>query len=374
MNQATLPGVVGAARERRQSPESAYPNEPIATRRGFVCPSLYSTNDGTVGTGPEPARGRLLGGSTNVMQKLIIIGSGPAGLTAAIYGARAGLAPLVIEGPEPGGQLTTTSEVENFPGFEHGIQGPELMDIFRKQAQRFGADAQYGLVTKVDFSTWPFKIWIDDDRQEEAAAVILSTGASAKYLGLESEKKLIGHGVSACATCDAFFFKNKEVVVIGGGDSAMEEASYLSRFCSKVTLIHRRGEFRASKIMVQRVMDNPKIDVILHHTVIEVLTETGQEVVGVMLEDLRNGERRPFKTDGMFLGIGHTPNTSVFAGQIELDADGYVVVNGTHTSVHGVFAAGDLADKKYRQAITAAGMGCAALLDAEHFLADKGLT
>lgn len=308
------------------------------------------------------------------MRKLIIIGSGPAGLTAAIYGARAGLVPLVIEGPEPGGQLTTTSEVENFPGFEHGITGPDLMDVLRKQAQRFGAECQWGMVTSVDLSSWPFKLTVDEEREETAAAIIIATGASAKYLGLESEKKLIGHGVSACATCDAFFFRDKEVVVVGGGDSAMEEATYLSRFASKVTLLHRRSEFRASKIMVQRVLDNPKIDVLLNTTVAEVLTETGNEVVGVMLEDTVTGEKRRFRTDGMFLGIGHKPNTDLFRGQITLDEDGYAVVHGTHTNVPGVFAAGDVADKRYRQAITAAGMGCAALLDAEHFLADKGLT
>ncbi len=308
------------------------------------------------------------------MRKLIIIGSGPAGLTAAIYGARASLSPLVIEGPEPGGQLTTTSEVENFPGFEHGITGPDLMETLRKQATRFGAECQWGMVTSVDFSKWPLEVTIDEERKEQAAAVIISTGASAKYLGLESEKKLIGHGVSACATCDAFFFRGKEVVVVGGGDSAMEEANYLSRFATKVTLVHRRSEFRASKIMVQRTRDNPKIDMLLNTTVAEVLTETGHEVVGVLLEDTVTGERRPFKTDGMFLGIGHKPNTDVFKGQVELDSDGYIVVHGTHTNVPGVFAAGDVADKRYRQAITAAGMGCAATLDAEHFLADKGLT
>lgn len=308
------------------------------------------------------------------MRKLIIIGSGPAGLTAAIYGARAGLAPLVVEGPEPGGQLTTTSEVENFPGFEHGISGPDLMDTLRKQATRFGAEVEFGWVTKVDFTAWPFRIWVDETREEQAAAVIIATGASAKYLGLESEKKLIGYGVSACATCDAFFFKGKEVVVVGGGDSAMEEASYLARFCTKVTLSHRRSEFRASKIMQQRVFENPKIEIAWNTNVTEVLTKTGKEVVGVEFTDTVTGEKRNYATDGLFLGIGHKPNTDVFVGQVTLDSEGYIVVDGTATSVPGVFAAGDVADKKYRQAITAAGMGCAALLDAEHFLAHKNVT
>jgi thioredoxin reductase (NADPH) len=308
------------------------------------------------------------------MRKLIIIGSGPAGLTAAIYGARAGLAPLVVEGPEPGGQLTTTSEVENFPGFEHGISGPDLMDTLRKQATRFGAEVEFGWVTKVDFTEWPFRIWVDETREEQAAAVIIATGASAKYLGLESEKKLIGYGVSACATCDAFFFKGKEVVVVGGGDSAMEEATYLARFCTKVTLSHRRSEFRASKIMQKRVFDNPKIEIAWNTNVTEVLTKTGKEVVGVEFTDTLTGEKRNYATDGLFLGIGHKPNTDVFVGQVTLDSEGYIVVDGTATSVPGVFAAGDVADKKYRQAITAAGMGCAALLDAEHFLAHKNVT
>lgn len=305
------------------------------------------------------------------MRKLIIIGSGPAGLTAAIYGARADLKPLVLEGPEPGGQLTTTTDVENFPGFPDGIMGPDMMDIFRKQAKRFGAECEYGTVTKVDFSVHPFKLWIDEERVEEAEAVIISTGASAKYLGLESEKALLGYGVSACATCDGFFFRDKEVIVVGGGDSAMEEATFLTKFCSKVTLVHRRDEFRASKIMAQRALDNPKIEVAWNSTVTEVLTETGKEVVGVRLQDTVNGEERVLECQGMFLGIGHTPNTKVFAGQLATDDQGYLLVDGTKTNVPGVFAAGDVADKEYRQAITAAGMGCAALLDAERWLAAR---
>ena len=299
------------------------------------------------------------------MKKVIIIGSGPAGLTAAIYGARADMAPLVVEGPQPGGQLTTTTDVENYPGFPDGIMGPDLMDVFRKQSERFGSEHVYGWVTRVDFSCWPFKVWIDDDRLEEAATVIISTGATAKYLGLESEQALIGHGVSACATCDGFFFRDKVLVVVGGGDSAMEEATFLTKFASKVFLAHRRDSFRASKIMQQRAFDNPKVEVLWNTVVTDVRTETGKEVVGVQLQDTVSGEHRDLACDGLFLAIGHKPNTDLFQGQIELDDQGYVVVDGTRTNVDGVFAAGDVADKVYKQAITAAGMGCAAMLDAE---------
>ena len=302
------------------------------------------------------------------MRKVIIIGSGPAGLTAAIYGARADMAPLVIEGPEPGGQLTTTTEVENFPGFPEGITGPDLMDRFREQAKRFGAEHVYGMVTRVDFSSWPFRVWVDDDREEQAGTVVISTGASAMYLGLENEKKLLGRGVSACATCDGFFYRDKEVVVVGGGDSAMEEAGFLTKFCTKVTLIHRRDAFRASKIMQTRVLENPKVHVIWNAVVTDVLTETGQEVVGVEIQDTQTGARRNIPTDGLFLAIGHRPNTDVFRGQLALDEKGYIVVDGTRTSVEGVFAGGDVSDTQYRQAITAAGMGCAAMLDAERWL------
>ncbi len=305
------------------------------------------------------------------MQKVIIIGSGPAGLTAAIYGARANMQPLVVEGPQPGGQLTTTTDVENFPGFPDGIMGPDMMDLLRNQAERFGSEHIFGLVTQVDFSVWPFKIWIDEKREEQAQTVIISTGASARYLGLESEQKLIGHGVSACATCDGFFFRDKEVAVVGGGDSAMEEANFLTKFASKVTLIHRRDRFRASKIMQDRALQNPKIDVLWNTNVSDVYTETGKEVTGLQLQDTQSGEYRDFATDALFLAIGHTPNTGIFKGQVELDEQGYVLVDGTKTSVDGVFAGGDVCDKIYKQAITAAGMGCAALLDAEKWLEAK---
>ncbi|HIA01882.1 MAG TPA: thioredoxin-disulfide reductase [Myxococcales bacterium] len=305
------------------------------------------------------------------MQKVIIIGSGPAGLTAAIYGARANMQPLVVEGPQPGGQLTTTTDVENFPGFPDGIMGPDMMDLLRNQAERFGSEHIFGLVTQVDFSVWPFKIWIDEKREEQAQTVIISTGASARYLGLENEQKLIGHGVSACATCDGFFFRDKEVAVVGGGDSAMEEANFLTKFASKVTLIHRRDSFRASKIMQDRTFKNPKIDVLWNTNVSDVYTKTGKEVTGLQLQDTQSGEYRDFTTDALFLAIGHTPNTGIFKGQVEMDEQGYVLVDGTRTSVDGVFAGGDVCDKVYRQAITAAGMGCAALLDAEKWLEAK---
>ena len=305
------------------------------------------------------------------MRDVIIIGSGPAGLTAAIYGARADMKPLVLEGPQPGGQLTTTTDVENFPGFPDGIMGPEMMDVFRKQAQRFGADTEYGMVTRVDFTKWPFEVEVDEDRVELAKTIVITTGASAKYLGLENEQKLIGHGVSACATCDGFFFRDKELAVVGGGDSAMEEANFLTKFASKVTLIHRRDSFRASKIMQQRALGNPKVEVIWNTQVVDVYTETGEEVTGLQLQDTQNGELRDFSVDGLFLAIGHRPNTSPFEGQLDLDESGYILVDGTKTSVPGVFAGGDVADTVYRQAITAAGMGCAAMLDAERWLAEK---
>lgn len=304
--------------------------------------------------------------------KVAIIGSGPAGLTAALYAGRANLSPIVFEGIQPGGQLTITTDVENYPGFPEGILGPELMDLFRKQAQRFSATCVFQEVTKVDFSKRPFRLWVDGT-EYIADAVIISTGASAKLLGLESEKKYMGYGVSACATCDGFFFKNLEAVVVGGGDTAMEEATFLTKFVSKVTVVHRRETLRASKIMQDRALKNPKVSFIWDSVVEEVLgkEENGKRsITGVRLKNSKSGKVLDFKTDGLFLAIGHQPNTSIFQGQVEMDEKGYIVVKSgsTATNIHGVFAAGDVADAKYRQAVTAAGSGCMAAMDAERFL------
>jgi len=299
-------------------------------------------------------------------EQVIIIGSGPAGLTSAIYAARAGLEPLMIEGMEAGGQLMLTTDVENYPGFPDGVMGPEMMELFRKQAERFGTRIVRSDVSKVDFSQRPFKIWVGDE-VHEAEAVIVSTGASAQWLGVPGEEKLRGHGVSACATCDGFFFRDSEIVVVGGGDSALEEALFLTKFASKVTIIHRRDEFRASKIMADRVLSHDKIEVRWNSVVEEVLGEDA--VTGVLLRDVVTDETEELAVEGAFIAIGHTPNTSVFDGQLSLNEQGYLeTFNNTSTSVAGVFGAGDVVDFTYRQAITAAGMGCEAALDAERWL------
>ena len=304
--------------------------------------------------------------------KVIIIGSGPAGFTAALYTARANLKPVIFEGLQPGGQLTITTEIENYPGFEHGIQGPELMDIMRKQVHRFGAASLYQEVTSVDFSRRPFVIKSYDETFT-ADAVIVSTGASAKLIGLESEKKFMGYGVSACATCDGFFFRNQKILVVGGGDTAMEEANYLTKFASEVTIIHRREEFRASKIMLDRAKSNPKIKFMMNKVVKEVIgtEDDGKKTMtGVLLEDTKDHSSQIFEAQGLFIAIGHQPNTSLFKGILDMDETGYLILKqgSSYTNVEGVFAAGDVADHKYRQAITAAGSGCMAAIDAERWL------
>jgi thioredoxin reductase (NADPH) len=304
---------------------------------------------------------------------VIIIGSGPAGFTAGIYSSRGNLDTVIFEGSQPGGQLTITTEVENYPGFEEGIQGPEMMEVFRRQAQRFGAQSKFETVSKVDFSGRPFRMWTDSDKEYTADAVIISTGATARRLGMESEQKFWGHGISACATCDGFFFKNKKIFVVGGGDSAMEEANYLTHFASSVTLLHRRKELRASKIMVDRAKENPKIDFKLDTVIDEFL---GEETAGIpnlnsiRIKNTQTGEKEILEADGVFLAIGHIPNTHIFKDYIKTDEEGYIITEGksTYTNVPGVFASGDVQDKTYRQAITAAGSGCAAAIDAERWL------
>jgi thioredoxin reductase (NADPH) len=300
---------------------------------------------------------------------LIIIGSGPAGLTAAIYAARANLNPIVFEGVQPGGQLTITTDVENYPGFPEGIMGPELMDSFRKQAQRFGAETFYKNVDKVDLSQSPFKITVGEE-VHLTDSIVIATGATAKLLGLESESKLMGHGVSACATCDGFFFKDKEVVVVGGGDSAMEEATFLTKFASKVTIIHRKEEFRASKIMQKRVFDNSKIDILWNHEVVEMIGEPDKGGLEKAILKNKEGKLVEFNCDGLFLAIGHRPNSDFLNNQLETDEVGYIITkpDSTETSIKGVFACGDIQDTVYRQAITAAGSGCMSAIEVEKFL------
>jgi thioredoxin reductase (NADPH) len=305
------------------------------------------------------------------MPKVVIMGSGCAGLTAAIYSARANLQPLVIEGWEAGGQLTLTTDVENFPGFPQGVQGPELIRLMKEQAARFGAQFLMGSVTAANLSARPFQLTVDG-KPVEAEALIIATGASARMLGIESEKQLLGHGVSTCATCDGFFYRGKKVMVVGGGDTCMEEATFLTKFATSVTIVHRREQFRASKIMLDRARKNEKITFLTDTVIDEVLDPTKQSVEAVKLRNLKTGAVTVQETDGVFVAIGHTPNTAVFAGQLATDPDGYLVTtHGPRTSVEGVYACGDVQDRHYRQAVTAAGSGCMAAIEAERWLESK---
>ena len=305
--------------------------------------------------------------------KCLIIGSGPAGYTAAIYASRAGLQPVLYQGTQPGGQLTITNDVENYPGYPNGIQGPEMMIDFEKQAKRFGADIRIGMATSVDFSGYPHQVIIDEERLIKANTVIIATGASAKWLGLPSESRLNGRGVSACAVCDGFFFRGQDVAVVGGGDTAAEEATYLAKLCKKVYLIVRRNEMRASKIMQARVANTPNLEVLWNSETAEILGE--HEVEAVSIRNLNTNEITQISVQGFFVAIGHQPNTDIFKGQLHLDANGYILTEkgSTRTNIEGVFAAGDAQDHIYRQAVTAAGTGCMAALDAERFLAAKEL-
>lgn len=304
---------------------------------------------------------------------LLIIGSGPAGYTAAIYASRANLKPVLYQGIQPGGQLTITTDVENYPGFPEGIMGPELMVHFEKQAHRMGADLRYGLATKADFSKRPYKIWIDDEKIIEAESIIIATGASAKWLGIESEQRLNGYGVSACAVCDGFFFRNKDVAIVGAGDTAAEEALYLSKLCTNVHMLIRKDEMRASKVMQERVKNASNIKIYWNSETDEILGEKAVEAVRI--KNNKSGERTEIPIKGFFVAIGHTPNSEIFKGWINMDEAGYIqtIPGSSKTNIEGVFAAGDVQDKIYRQAVTAAGSGCMAALDAERYLSEKGL-
>ena len=308
--------------------------------------------------------------ATEEFVKCLIIGSGPAGYTAAIYAARADMKPVMYEGMQPGGQLTMTTEVENFPGYPDGIKGPEMMLEFKKQAERFETDVRYGMITSVDFTRNPFKVMADDGKTIFAETVIIATGASARWLGLESEKRLMGSGVSGCATCDGFFYRGQDVAIVGGGDTAAEEATYLAKLCRKVYMIHRRGELRASKAMQHKVFNTQNIEMVWDSVPVEVLSDSNG-VSGVLVSNVKTGSTRVLDVTGFFVAIGHSPNTSIFAGQVELDETGYIKTKpgATSTSIPGVFACGDVQDHYYRQAVTAAGTGCMAAIEAERYLA-----
>ena len=306
------------------------------------------------------------------IHKTIIIGSGPAGLTAAIYAGRANLKPIVFEGNQPGGQLTITTDVENFPGFPDGVMGPDMMDLFRNQAKKFGAECHFKHVTKVDLTSKPYKVFVGEE-MFLSDTVIISTGASARMLGLEEEEQLMGYGISTCATCDGYFFKEKNIVVVGGGDSAMEEASFLTKFAKKVTIIHRREVFKASKIMLDRVRNNPLIDIIVNKSIESINGNQQDGISNIVLKDTVSGETSTFECEGVFYGIGHTPNTDLFKGMIDLNDNGYITTqsDSSLTNIPGVFACGDVQDDHYRQAITAAGSGCMAAIDAEKYLEEN---